>query len=361
MNETHSPEADFGPEEPTRALATIPEQGLVAPASVEGLIALAIEHGAAIEPLERLMAMRDRIRAEQAREAFFEALSAFQSECPVIPKGKQVSVRSQSGGSYTYSYAPLEEIAKVIAPVLRRHGLSYRFNTQFESSPPAQVVTCIVNHRQGHQEQSEFRTPIDSGARMNVMQQAASAQTYGRRYALLNALGITVGGEDDDGQGAGPSRGRREVMPRDVPAYAEPRHMTSGASAPESNVVRTSPNPAVREGQVVPSGAVARGKNLVRITRPDTTQLEEKVAEAMDSPLRREVVEMAMFIEAQERVGRGQDVPADEVVEPIAYDRCQNWLRQTYETTLLQATASQLEALRRILQRRIDRFEEKAG
>jgi hypothetical protein len=182
---------------------TVPTSASPSTTSVDGLLALAVERGVPVETLERLLAMRTQLKAEAAREAFLAALSAFQADCPVIHKG-----RTAGGGSYTYRYAPLEDIVRAITPLLHRHGLSYRFDTAFEATErgQAQVVTCIVHHRDGHSERSEFRTPIDSNGRMNVMQQAASAQTYGKRYALLAALGIVVGGEDDDGHGVGDSR-----------------------------------------------------------------------------------------------------------------------------------------------------------
>src|SRR5262252_7464345 len=166
--------------------------------TAEALILRAVEHGVSVEALERLLAMRERLKAESAREAFFEALSAFQGECPVVSKS-----RTAGAGSYSYKYAPLDDIVKQVSPLLRRYGLSYRFDTAFEADPAAQVVTCIVHHRDGHSETSEFRTPVDASARMNDMQKSASAQTYAKRYAFCNALGILTGDDDDDGHGAG--------------------------------------------------------------------------------------------------------------------------------------------------------------
>lgn len=207
MNSPDSPMAGFGPGredvETGLALEGTAPQG---PPTVLALLDKAVQHGISVEGLERLLAMHERMKADQAREAFFEALSAFQAECPVIGKDRQVRNRD---GTPRYRYAALEDIMRIIVPHLRANGLSVRFDAQFEATPPAQVITCIVNHRDGHSERSEFRTPIDSGSGgMNAQQASASALTYGRRYALLNALGIVVGGEDDDGQGAGrPERG----------------------------------------------------------------------------------------------------------------------------------------------------------
>jgi ERF superfamily len=164
----------------------------------ERLIAQAIERGLPVESLERLLAMRERLKAERAREAFFDALTRFQSECPVIPKVALVFYE----GKLRYRYAPLGKIIEVVAPLLTKHGLSYSFDTAFKANPPAQIVTCTVHHVAGHSQTSTFRSPIDPKAHMNEVQKSGSSLTYGKRYALSNALGI-VADEDDDGRGSG--------------------------------------------------------------------------------------------------------------------------------------------------------------
>lgn len=176
------------------AIAKRPEQ-TVAPVvpTFEALIGQAIQAGAGVETMERLLDMRERLRKEQARADYFEALSAFQSECPAVPKTKQAD---------RYKYAPLDVIVEVARPHLRANGLSYRFDTAFEADPPAQVVTCTLTHVGGHSEPSSFRAPIDPQARINDLQKSASAQTYGKRYAFCNATGIVTADEDDDGRGA---------------------------------------------------------------------------------------------------------------------------------------------------------------
>lgn len=160
---------------------------------IEDLILKAIEHQSPIETFERLLAMRKELKTEQARESFYRSLSAFQSACPVIPKTKTAGM-----GNYRYNYAPLDVIVRVVAPLLQQYGLSFTVQTRLEQEPLSQVAVCTVHHVDGHSESSEFRAPIDQGARMNDMQKAASSQTYAKRYAFCNALGILTGDEDDD-------------------------------------------------------------------------------------------------------------------------------------------------------------------
>ena len=223
------------------------------PLSAESLIAKAIEHQVPIETMERLLAMRKELKAEQAREAFYRALSGFQAACPVIPKTKTAEVLSRSGGSYRYSYAPLDGIVKVIAPLLQQYGLSFTVQTRLEQEPLSQVAVCTVHHVDGHSESSEFRAPIDQGARMNEMQKAASAQTYAKRYALCNALGILTGDEDDDAQAV---NGAGQVAPTPVSPVVAAEGPNSAPAPEAANRPAPSPRP-------LPAGRPNQGSTVV--------------------------------------------------------------------------------------------------
>ena len=165
----------------------------------ESLIAKAIESNVPVETLERLLAMRSELKAEQAKEAFYQALSDFQSECPIIKKTKQVKNKD---GSVRYSYAPLDSIIEQISPFLNKHGLSYTTDTTQKKDG---FVTAIVeiHHRLGYSKLSEFDIPIDDAAFMNDAQKAASAFSFAKRYAVTNALGIMTGDMDDDAASLG--------------------------------------------------------------------------------------------------------------------------------------------------------------
>lgn len=231
--------------------------------NVESLLAQAVSGSVSVETLERLLALREKLRDEQARAAFFAALAAFQAECPIIPKTKTVR------GSYSYSYAPLEVIIAHVRPIMQRHGLSVTFDTTDEEA--AKVVHCTVHHVAGHSETNRFRVPIDAGARMNDIQKDASAATYGKRYAFCNALGIMTGDEDDDGnlggtkpgelQKAGPAqpftppRRASERTPYEPPGYQHPDvDQAPGPERPaggrDGEAVDWKPPDALTEGKV---------------------------------------------------------------------------------------------------------------
>jgi hypothetical protein len=225
----------------------------------ETLLSQAISANVPIETLERLLALREKLHAEQARAAYFAALAAFQGECPIIGKNKTAKIEG-SRGSYSYSYAPLDEIVRQVGPILQRHGLSYTFDTRDEER--AKVVICTVHHVAGHSESTTFRVPVDQGARMNDAQKDASAVTYGRRYAFCGSLGILTGDADDDGHlggtkdGEKPTGGPTDFAPPQRASASKPpaRDLTvseDGHRAPKADDDKgPPPDDAISEGKV---------------------------------------------------------------------------------------------------------------
>lgn len=162
------------------------------------LIEVALTSGADIDKLERLLVMQQTWEAGQARKAFFQALSGFQSNLPPIKKTKEASFPTRTGGHMTYSYASLDDIAEAIRFSLKEYGLSYRFEQRFE--PGGFIwVKCIVSHKDGHSEECSMPAMADTSGQKNVIQQIASSITYLRRYTLTGALGIATTDQDLDG------------------------------------------------------------------------------------------------------------------------------------------------------------------
>ncbi len=153
----------------------------------------AIEKGIDADQLEKLMVLQERWEANQARKAFDSAMADFQADCPIIPKTKQAD---------RYTYAPLDTVLTTIRPHLKSAGLSVRFSTKTDG--PVITAICTVSHRDGHNEVSYFAAPVDDKMRVNDTQKMGSANTYAKRYALMNALNLAAGNEDDDGFSAGP-------------------------------------------------------------------------------------------------------------------------------------------------------------
>lgn len=173
-------------EEPTMALATVESSPAM-------LLELAIQKDLDIDKLERLMVMKERWDAQQAKEAFYDALAKFQQVVPVLEKRSKVAF-----GTTKYSFAPLPDIKAGIQESLSECGLSYRW--EFADNASQIDVTCIITHTSGHSERTTMTAPADSSGSKNPVQERASTITYLQRYTLVGALGLTTANQDDDGR-----------------------------------------------------------------------------------------------------------------------------------------------------------------
>jgi hypothetical protein len=167
------------------------------------MVARAVESGASMEIVERLMAAQERWEANQARKAFDEAMAAAKAEIPTITKNRHVGFDSRKpGASRTdYRHEDMAEIARTIDPILGRHGLSYRFRTSSEPNEPI-TVTCIVAHRLGHSEENTLRAGRDESGNKNAIQAIGSTITYLQRYTLKAAFGLAAAHDDDGAAGS---------------------------------------------------------------------------------------------------------------------------------------------------------------
>jgi hypothetical protein len=153
------------------------------------LLKFAIERGADVGSIERLVALRDKFVAEQAQAEFNNALAAFQAECPNI-------LRSRAGHENRYNYAPLEAIVEQVRPIMAKHGFSHSEDANVSEGWVEAVVT--LTHRAGHSIQKRFKVPTQTNAGMSPQQKYGAAMTYATRYAFCAALGIRTADKDTD-------------------------------------------------------------------------------------------------------------------------------------------------------------------
>jgi hypothetical protein len=149
-----------------------------------------------IETVERLIALRERMQAEAARRAYFDALADFQRDCPTIINERTVSGRS---GGTLYKFAPLAQIVATIRQLEHQCGFSHRFETHPTESGGVEVA-CIVTHREGHSEATKVFMPPTKGQNTNASQDMGIQIKYGMRYALIGGYGIVTADTDTDGR-----------------------------------------------------------------------------------------------------------------------------------------------------------------
>jgi hypothetical protein len=176
------------------------QQGAITPLD---MINAAVQRGASVEQITQLIALKERIEADEARKAFVIAMTAFKQNPPTIVKNKMASVTAREGGrSYNYGYADLAAVCGAVDEALAKVGIGHCWTTQQGNG--AVTVTCTLTHALGHRESTSLSSGVDQSGGKNPIQAIGSAVKYLERYTLLAITGLAVqDGEDDDGAGAG--------------------------------------------------------------------------------------------------------------------------------------------------------------
>jgi hypothetical protein len=165
---------------------------------------------ASVDALERMMAMKKEIDAQNAKARFDEAFAHASAAYPSIPQNGHNNHNGKS-------YSTLNDILTV-RPVLTTHGLALSFKTARQDD--FLVVTARLSHVGGHSEENSIHLPLDEGAGRNKVQAVGSSQTYGQRYTAQAILGLSLGDDvEDDGRSTGKIQ---EAAPRPkAPTWAE--------------------------------------------------------------------------------------------------------------------------------------------
>lgn len=160
------------------------------------MIRLAIDKGAPIETIERLMALQEKMLARQAEIDFNEALNRVQS------KIKRVSADLEN--SQTHSrYASYAAIDRAIRPIYSEEGFSLSFTEEDCPKPEHVRIVCFVS-KGAYTRQYRKDMPADGkGAKggdvMTKTHAAAAADSYAKRYLVKDIFNVAIGADDDDG------------------------------------------------------------------------------------------------------------------------------------------------------------------
>lgn len=157
-----------------------------------------------VAKLEKLLEVRERWEAAEARKAFVAALNAFKASPPTVSKNKQVRFTTDRGTT-EYRHATLDNVCEAIGEALSKHGLSHRWEVTQDKD--AIRVACVLTHVLGHSERVSLEAMPDKSGSKNGIQAVGSTVTYLQRYTLLSVTGMATTDQDDDGQGH-----RREVL-----------------------------------------------------------------------------------------------------------------------------------------------------
>jgi len=203
----------------TPALQQQPQRAVVS-TTPSDLLRIAVEGGADIDKLERLMELQQRWEANEARKAFVVAMAAFKREPVEIYKRKEVGYKTKDGDFVGYKHAELSDVTDAIAPAMARHGLS--FDWDIHQGNGSITVDCVVTHVMGHSKKVTMTGAPDTSGKKNAIQQTASTITYLQRYTLLAATGMSTKGEDDDAGGVDDQPGDQGTSSANARATGKP-------------------------------------------------------------------------------------------------------------------------------------------
>lgn len=158
------------------------------------LLQMAVQQGADLDKLERLMALQERWEATEARKAYDAAFAAFKAEAVRIIKNRAVTAGPLAGKKY----AELFSVVNAVTPALSANGLSSSWQITKDEKEWIEV-TCTIKHSAGHSESVSMGGPPDIGGAKNPIQARASTVSYLQRYTLKAITGLSEQDDDDDG------------------------------------------------------------------------------------------------------------------------------------------------------------------
>lgn len=179
------------------------------------MLAHAMERGADLDQLQKLMDLQERYEATQARRQFNEAFAAFKAEAIVIVKSTTIKDGPLAGKKH----ANLFDVVAAATPKLSAHGLAISWRLT-KDEPGWMEVTCTLRHIGGHSESVSMGGAPDTGPGRNAIQARGSTKNYLERYTATAILGLAAKEQDDDGMG-GAAASITDKQAADLQALAE--------------------------------------------------------------------------------------------------------------------------------------------
>lgn len=193
---------------PDKAVEPVP----AAPASSSEALLVVIARASSdpnvdVDKMRELLDMQERIMGRQAEMAFTEAMNRVQERVPRLVKDRKIIVK----GSLRSKYAALEDIDKVLRPLILSEGFSLKYDS--EDVPPKNTRMILwVKHRMGHKESTSLVLPLDNSDFRSAAQNAASTVSFGRRILLCMAFNLITVDEDKDGNPPGDLISQDQVL-----------------------------------------------------------------------------------------------------------------------------------------------------
>lgn len=146
-----------------------------------------------VAAVEQIVKLYERMQDRDAEKAFAQAFNALQTEMKSVQATRAVP---NNDGTIRYRFAPYELIMEQVRPMLEKHGFTVTFSTDFADG--RMIKSCTLQHIGGHSKTNKFAVRIGSGPpKASEAQADGAASTYAKRFALCDALNITIETDSD--------------------------------------------------------------------------------------------------------------------------------------------------------------------
>jgi hypothetical protein len=184
----------------TRKSSTVPAQVKPTP---DNLIMYALQNGRTMEEIKFLYDMRNQELARIALLDFREAKKNFLKAVPRLYKNREANFGETSRGAQgaSYRFSDLDNLINTVKGAEADAGLSHDWKTSYDDKNNL-VITCILSHVGGHSETDTLKWPPDKSGGKTDIHAMKSTVSYLRRATLESVLGLSQGGDDNDGKDA---------------------------------------------------------------------------------------------------------------------------------------------------------------
>lgn len=158
------------------------------------MLQIAIQQGADLAKLEKLMDLEERWQAARAKQAYVTAFAAFKRNAPDV-------VKDMLNKQYGSDYSSLANLVNTVNKSLGEYGLNARWAIDQSNGI---TVDCVLSHVEGHSEKVTLSGPPDNSGQKNALQQIKSTLTYleGATFQAVTGVVARSACADDDGNGA---------------------------------------------------------------------------------------------------------------------------------------------------------------
>lgn len=176
----------------------------------------AVDSGADLERLEKLMDLHERYEDRQALHAFNKAMADFRSESMTILKTKYVDIANGA----KFWHAELGNIVEEVIPKMSKYGLFHTWIPKQRDDKQIEV-SCVIKHAMGaSSDPTTLFAPPDTTGNKAAIHAVAATVTFLQRYTFLLAIGLAPKGMDTNAAVPGEDAVTIE-KPKDFDLWAE--------------------------------------------------------------------------------------------------------------------------------------------